>query len=99
MHSVLQRATELFEISPDELLGASRRRHISSARQACAYVLHHSFGMSLQSIADVLNREDHSTIVHALHAVEQRMAADPYYAFRVEVLLLEQHIHTGASNA
>jgi len=54
-----------FQISKQDLLSSSRERKFVIPRQIAMYLLRQQ-GLSLQTIANALNRKDHTTIRHAL---------------------------------
>ena len=61
---------EVWKISLSILLSDSRKREVTDARKAGMHLSFvHRFG-STQKIAGKFNREDHSTVVHAVKSVE-----------------------------
>ncbi len=76
-----------FDLTPADLTGASRMRHIVLARQAAAWVLRKAATISLEEIGRLLGGRDHTTIIYSLGQIEQRMAADPYFAAELHSLL------------
>lgn len=66
------------------LLMRARDRHarIALARQTGLYLARELTGASLIELGNVLER-DHGTVIHAIRAVDERMATDPLFAQRV----------------
>lgn len=59
--------------TPAALTGQSRIQKIAHARQIACHAMRMQ-GMSLEQIGRVVNR-DHTTVIHAIRAVEKRMEA------------------------
>jgi chromosomal replication initiator protein len=76
-----------FDVTVADLSGRSRQRHIAEARQAAAWVLRRASPLSLEQIGRLLGGRDHTTIIHAVAQIEQRVAADPAYAAQLHSLL------------
>ncbi|MFZ4807505.1 MAG: helix-turn-helix domain-containing protein [Hyphomicrobiaceae bacterium] len=73
---ILIAAAHACDISPFEVLGGGRPRHLVHVRQLAIYVAHRRYGWSLPHIGRAVRR-DHSTVLHAVRAFEARMAEDP----------------------
>jgi chromosomal replication initiator protein len=88
MNQILDTAAAVFEIPRAALTGRSRTRDVAWARQAVAWALRRKYPLlSLQEIGRLLGGRDHTTIMWALKAAEQRAASDPDYALRMTALL------------
>jgi chromosomal replication initiator protein len=71
--SAIQQAVSLvFEVPPDELLSARRTPRVARARQVAMYLARELTSLSLAQIAREFNR-DHSTVLHAIRSVSQRL--------------------------
>jgi chromosomal replication initiator protein len=76
-----------FDVSVATLQSSKRTRYVSHARQCAAWVLRQRFpDLSLQAIGDLLGK-DHTTIIYALKAVEQRMRTDTALAETLRALV------------
>lgn len=74
---------------PAELIRArTRRRDIVEARFICAYLMKQHTKMTLTEIGWSLNR-DHTTIIHALKAVGDRMDTEPAFRETVRSLRIQ----------
>lgn len=60
----IARVAAFYEVAREDILGASRERHLTHARWAVAFALDRR-GWSLNRIARLL-RKDHSTVLHGL---------------------------------
>jgi len=83
---VLAHAARLFGFPLDALTGRGRKHPVASARQAAVWVIRRRVGMSYPEILQFLSVKDHSTLVHAVAKVEERMSIDPDYACKVRTL-------------
>ncbi|AEH50109.1 chromosomal replication initiator protein DnaA [Pseudothermotoga thermarum] len=61
---------EEFSVSPQELLGNSRRKDIIIARQIGIYVAKNVLGLSLRQVAELFNKS-HPTVSHAIEKVKE----------------------------
>ena len=87
---IVETAARTFEVSRAALLRRSRQRHIVQARQALAWALRQTHPeLSLAAIGDLLGGRDHTTVMWALEAAEQRARDDPRYALRLIAPLTE----------
>ena len=77
---VLKDTAELHGVTVRELRGGRRFRSHVAARHAAAWVLRQATPMTEQEIAAAVGLQHHTTVIHALTKVEQRMASDPAYA-------------------
>lgn len=76
-----------FDLTVATLQSTNRTRYVSHARQCAAWVLRQRFpDITLQAIGELLGK-DHTTIIYALKAVEQRMASDPELAETLRALV------------
>lgn len=76
-----------FDLTVSTLQSSCRTRYVSHARQCAAWVLRQRFpDLTLQAIGDLLGK-DHTTIIYALQAVEQRMVRDPDLAAQLRTLI------------
>jgi chromosomal replication initiation ATPase DnaA len=85
----LRRAcAEAFGISEAELIGPSRERRLSIARQAACYVLRRRFArLSYPVIGRMMGGRDHGSIIHAVRQTEARIARNAELAATIERLL------------
>lgn len=60
-------------VSPAELLGTSRHRHIITAKQAAMLAVRERMGLSYPVIGELFNR-DHTTVLHGCLRAERRRA-------------------------
>ena len=68
----------------------NRSKQLSLARQTAMYLMKKFTNKSFNEIALYLNRQDHSTVIHAFRQIERRMKSD--HTFNQEVQKIEQEL-------
>jgi hypothetical protein len=74
-----------YGINPRRMLSADRTKEVSHPRQIAMYLARELSGKSFPDIGQRFNR-DHTTVMHAIEAVEKRMYADAEVLLDVEIL-------------
>jgi chromosomal replication initiator protein len=83
-YEVISAVSQYFCITNAALLSHNRDHHLVIARQA-AMVLLREYGLSLQAVGDMLDR-DHGTVIHAIKAVQERCETDPHFERAMKAL-------------
>ncbi|GBD27824.1 Chromosomal replication initiator protein DnaA [bacterium HR30] len=81
---------EHFGVSADDLIGSARGRRVSQARQTAMYLCRSVARASLSRIAAEFGGRDHTSVLYAVRAAEQRRESDPVYS--AEITRLEQEL-------
>lgn len=66
-----------FSLRHGELVGPRRARRVSWPRQIAMALVRQKVGRSLPEIGKSFGNRDHTTVMHALRAVQDRRKADP----------------------
>lgn len=74
MRAILQEVAEETDISLDDLLGQSRLKGISHARQYAMWRIRRETNRSLPEIGAFLGGRDHTTVLHGVRMHEKRAA-------------------------
>jgi chromosomal replication initiator protein len=74
---LFQAVCRYLELDPAEVRGTSRQRALTYARHIAMYLLRHDGGMTYAAIAHLLDKKDHSTVVHACNAIENELSLSP----------------------
>ena len=82
---------QFYGISPDYMrlqdnYRGNREQRISHPRQVAMFFARKMTAMSLPQIGDRFGGRDHTTVIHAIRAVEKRACNDPYLEMELEVL-------------
>ncbi|MEZ5144479.1 MAG: chromosomal replication initiator protein DnaA [Acidimicrobiales bacterium] len=91
---ILQKTSEMFDFSIEEIRGKSRRRPLVTARQISMYVFRELTDLSYPAIAREFGGRDHTTVMHAVDKIgdlmkERRQIYD-------QVTALTQSIRSGS---
>ncbi len=68
-----------FKVSVESLKSKSRKRELVTARQAAMYFIKKYTSHSLKSIGQYFGGRDHSTVSHALQAIEDMLDTEPHF--------------------
>jgi chromosomal replication initiator protein len=72
------------------LSGKSRKREIVNARHMAMYLSKHHTQHTLKSIGSLFGGRDHSTVIHACSAIEDRLDTDP--SFQDEITQVQRKL-------
>jgi chromosomal replication initiator protein len=89
---ITQAACELFGLTPDELVSASRVSRISWPRQVAMYLARELTGESLPAIGRQFGGRDHTTVLHAYRRTAKRIEQDAEARGIVENLRKDLHV-------
>src|SRR6266496_901696 len=88
VENIVTQTAEVFQRTPAELMGRSRKRPIVAARQAAMWAIRHRYpSLSLEVIGTALGGRHYSTVMHGLAAVEQRAQHNTAYREQLEQLI------------
>lgn len=84
---IIRLASRHHGLSPESLVGTSRRRSVVMARSVGMYLARHTTAMSLEAIGAAFGGRDHTTVMHSLRSLTDRMREDASLADEVDALL------------
>lgn len=73
-NAIVKAVAEVFEISPTELIGHSRKKEVVEPRQIAMYLLREMLDLSYPSIGDRMGKRDHTTAIYAYEKVLAEMS-------------------------
>ena len=86
MTHLIEHAAAYYKLSPIDIVGPLRFKHIMRARHVCCYVLRERFGMSLPLIGKTMHR-DHSSVLYAVNKIRWSVQTDKTIAGAVDHLM------------
>lgn len=84
--SIRDQVAEAYDLTPEDLIGKSRKRRIVDARHVAMHFCKQCTSLSLEAIGNRFGGRDHSTVIHACRAVQARLDTDPVFVDEVERL-------------
>ena len=85
LDEIIDFVSDTFDISSEHIVGKSRKREIVTARHTAMYLAKEFTHRSLKSIGLHFAGRDHSTVIHAIKAVEARLETEPTYRKNLEL--------------
>jgi len=76
MEDIIQKVSNISSISEDEIVGKSRKSEISDARQVSMYLSREIIGTSLNNIGLFFGGRDHTTVIHAVNTITNKIESD-----------------------
>jgi len=70
---VLKEVSRSFGVTVKDLKGPRRTKELALARQVAMFILREEFNYKLEEIAKFLNRQDHTTVLHAIDKIKSKM--------------------------
>lgn len=82
---------EFFDISTEDLLGSSRKKHLVFPRQITMYLMREELKSSFPSIGQEMGGKDHTTAIHAYEKIKKEL--DSSEKLRQDVTLIKNILY------
>jgi chromosomal replication initiator protein len=83
---IIKKVAKEFKLTVKELKGMRRTEEIAFARQVAMFILREDFGFKLDQVAKYLERNDHTTVIHAVDKIKSKMMVDEGFKVQMEQL-------------
>jgi chromosomal replication initiator protein len=94
---LIEAVAQHLQLPPGDITGQKRARALTYARHLAMYLLRNDASMTYTAIARVMNKEDHSTVVHACSNLLHRLTVSP--ELRADIDAIRAMLHSPQSAA
>ena len=84
--AILAYVSRYYQLDESVVRGQQRMRSAVAARQIAMYLIRSMTNLSQDNIGQLFDDRDHSTVIHSIRQVEQKMKKDPSFAEMVKEL-------------
>jgi chromosomal replication initiator protein len=88
--SAMKAVTQIFNVTAEELMSKSRKRHIAEARFAYCYITRKKLYYTLDVIGKTVNR-DHATVIHGVKMA--KILGEQNKVIKDKITILEANIN------
>lgn len=88
VEEIIECVGSFYKVSSDDILGESRKKEISLARQVVMYIAKNDLDMTYERIGELMGGRIHSTVIHSCTKVQKAMKKDE--TFRRDINSLRQ---------
>jgi len=81
---ILSYVSRYYQLDEAVVRGQQRARNAVTARQISMYLIRSMTNLSQDNIGQLFDNRDHSTVIHSIRQVEQKMKKDPAFAEMVK---------------
>jgi len=80
---VIKAVSDVFDVKISEIKGDRRTAYIAKCRQIVMYILRNELSMPLERVAKEVNRNYHTTVLHACEKIDLLKKKDPKFNERL----------------
>ena len=95
IQSIVEHVTRFYDVKLVDLLSKRRHKSIAMPRQVCMYFARKHTRFSLGEIGGYFGGRDHTTVMHAVQTMEEKISKDPKLQAEIERIELELLQRTG----
>ncbi|MBQ1172275.1 MAG: chromosomal replication initiator protein DnaA [Lachnospiraceae bacterium] len=89
---IVKVVAEHFGVSQEDIISKKRNSEYVIPRQICMYMIREYTTTSLDNIAKMLNKKDHTTILHGCKKIENEMEKNPDIKNKIEIIKKKMNI-------
>lgn len=86
LQNVIDAVTSFYNVRLSDLQSKRRHKSITLPRQVCMWLARKRTRFSLQEIGGYFGGRDHTTVMHSIAMVEQRLQQDPSFAQEIKAI-------------
>ncbi|MFW5682813.1 MAG: chromosomal replication initiator protein DnaA [Phycisphaeraceae bacterium] len=86
LQRIIEIVTRFYGVKLSDLQSRRRHKSVTEPRQICMWLARRSTRFSLEEIGGYFGGRDHTTVMHSVKAVDERIATDPAVAEQVKSL-------------
>lgn len=86
---IFKAVSKEFDVTIKDIRGPRRTADVALARQISMYVLRQELGYKLEKIAELVNRKDHTTVIHAIDQIESKTKVDEAFREQIENIVVQ----------
>lgn len=88
--NIISHIAKHYGVKTNDLMSDSRSAIFVKPRQMAMYILRVECGINYQAVADLLNRKDHTTVIHAVEKLQLAYKTDP--GLREQLVVLKKDL-------
>jgi chromosomal replication initiator protein len=77
---------EHFNVTPEDIKSKKRNSEYVLPRQIIMYLIRTMTDSSLQTVADILGKKDHTTIIHGVDKIAEKVQTDEDLRSKIDIL-------------
>ena len=85
--TIIKEICRYFRLEEDQIRGQTRNRDCVNARQIAMYLIRRLTNLSLADTGAEFSGRDHTTVLHSIEKVEEKMNTDPRFAESVKAII------------
>lgn len=70
---VIKETAKFFEVTPEEIVGQSRMKNVTQARQVAMYAIRKTTNLPMKDIGEYFQGRDHTTVLSSIRKIEKDM--------------------------
>ena len=87
VQDIIKRVSDEYGIMISEIKSARRTKETALARQLCMYILREEYRYKLDQVAGFLNKSDHTTIIHGVEKIKQKILSEPVFKSQLDKII------------